>query len=158
MRLWDFAIDHYARLGVADACLCLQDEHGQSVALLIWRLWSLDRTVDEAALAEAVAAAREWERTVLRPLRAVRRALKRSGSAIDPDVSEELRREIASLELKAERRLLEALEAPTSRLLAARAEPVAALRSAAEAWGSAAPTDLLWRFASLDPHGYSISS
>lgn len=158
MRLWDFAIEHYARLGVADACLCLQDEHGQSVALLIWRLWSLDRPVGEAALAEAVSTAREWERTVLRPLRAVRRALKQSNSAIDPGVSEELRREIVSIELKAERRLLEALEALTSRLPVARAEPVAALRSAARAWGGAAPMDLLRRFASLDPQGYSISS
>jgi uncharacterized protein (TIGR02444 family) len=37
---WEWALDAYARPGVAEACLELQDVHGQNVPLLLWAAWA----------------------------------------------------------------------------------------------------------------------
>ena len=81
VSLWDFALTLYARPGVQAAGLTLQDEHGQSVPLLIWRLWANDRRVDAATLRAAAGLACDWEARVVAPLRTVRRAPGRAGGA-----------------------------------------------------------------------------
>ncbi|OZA82811.1 MAG: TIGR02444 family protein, partial [Caulobacter sp. 39-67-4] len=40
MTLWDWALQVYARQDVADACLSLQDAHGQNVPYLLWAAWA----------------------------------------------------------------------------------------------------------------------
>ncbi len=37
--LWRFALDLYARAGVAPACLTLQDDAGADVTLVLYLLW-----------------------------------------------------------------------------------------------------------------------
>lgn len=138
--LWDWAVATYARPGVADACLRLQDEHEQSVPLLLWALWSAEagRTPD---LLTGAATARAWEEEVVGPLRRLRRALK----ALEPDPAfgqdrEAVRDQVKAVELDAERRLLAQLE----RLGPLRGEPAAAatlLLWAAEDWGRPAPAE-----------------
>ena len=39
MQLWDWALKAYARQPVAEACLHLQDAHGQNVPYLLWAAW-----------------------------------------------------------------------------------------------------------------------
>ena len=70
-RLADWAQAAYAAPGVADLCLALQDEHGQSVCLLLWAAWAgaTDRPVDQLG---AASLARTWEANVVGPLRAAR--------------------------------------------------------------------------------------
>jgi uncharacterized protein (TIGR02444 family) len=67
VRLWDFATGLYAQPGVEAPCLRLQDIDGQSVPLILWRLWSLHegREVDPETLERAVEVARTWERSVV---------------------------------------------------------------------------------------------
>ena len=62
-RFWDWALEVYARPGVAEACLNLQDDHHQSVPFLLWAAWAAieGRALGEDALAEGVAQARSWE-------------------------------------------------------------------------------------------------
>ena len=36
MSLWDWALEVYARPGVPDTCLVLQDDHGQNTSYLLW--------------------------------------------------------------------------------------------------------------------------
>ena len=36
MSLWDWTLKAYAQGGVPEACLALQDAHGQNTSLLLW--------------------------------------------------------------------------------------------------------------------------
>jgi uncharacterized protein (TIGR02444 family) len=101
VTLRDWAVAAWARPGVAEACLDLQDRHGQCVALLLWRLWA--GAMPEAVLIQVIEAARPFEHEVLRPLRAARRAVGEG----------DLKPRIRAAELAAEYELLAALEAFT---------------------------------------------
>lgn len=81
--LWTFALEAYARPGVAALCLRLQDEHGLDVDVLLACLWLAARglDLDDAELERILAAAAEPRARVLE-LRALRRTL---GSDRDHD-------------------------------------------------------------------------
>lgn len=125
MNAWNFATAVWGRPGVAEACLRLQDRHGQCVTLLLWRAWAAGegRAVDEAVLARAAAVARTFEGEVIGPLRRARRAL--GAPAGELAGARALKARAAALELAAEKALTETLEA--------------ALADAARAWSGAAP-------------------
>jgi len=77
-EFWAFSLDLYARPGVADACLRLQDVYGLDINLLLLCCW-LERRgcrLDATELAAAEARAEPLRTQILAPLRAVRRALK----------------------------------------------------------------------------------
>jgi len=140
MSLWEWALETYAHPGVADACLDLQDRHGQNVPFLLWAVWA--QTSDPATLRAAADAARSWESAAVAPLRAARRNLVFPAPPMDDDRREALRETIREAEFAAERLLMETLEARTS----ARRAPVStleSLRGAALAWGRTAPDDAL---------------
>lgn len=144
MSLWQWSLQAYARPGVPEACLSLQDEHGQNVSFLLWAVWA--EGADAPALAAGAAAARGWEEAVLRPVRAVRRTLKASFPAVDDGAREALREDVKAAELRAERVLMESLEALVKHRDGQPA--LAALKAASLAWGKAAPDDALARLAS----------
>jgi uncharacterized protein (TIGR02444 family) len=77
-EFWAFSLDLYARPGVAEACLRLQDAHGLDVNVLLLCCWLARRgcRVSAADLAAAEARAAPLRTHVLVPLRAARRALK----------------------------------------------------------------------------------
>lgn len=120
--LWDFSLALYARDGVADACLRLQDRHGLDVCLILFCVWHGLRlgAVPDAVMARAAAFSERWGREVVRPLRGVRRRMKRMDPAGAP--LDRLREEVKAVELAAERIQLERLE----RLAGAGAAPSAA--------------------------------
>lgn len=139
-RLWDWAVATYRRPGVAEACLALQDQHGQNVPLLLWALWSRaqGRGADFASGGEL---ARRWEEEAVGPLRRLRRALKTLAPDLiaDPD-REAVRDQVKTVELDAERRLLAAL----ARLPAPQGEapsPGAVLTAASQAYGRPLPSE-----------------
>jgi uncharacterized protein (TIGR02444 family) len=134
--IWEWALAAYARPGVPDACLALQDVHGQNTSLLLWAIQA--GQVDPEVLARGAALARAWDAAALHPLRAARRALKPALPPVDDTRRLAIRADIQSLELVAERLLLETLEAlapPGS------AAPVEALAAAVRAWEKPAPTE-----------------
>jgi len=127
---WSFSCAVYAREGVADACLRLQDRFGLDVNILLFCCWAAREgagALDAVALDRVVAQTAAWRDDVVRPLRAVRRTLKGGVSPMSPVPSEQLREAVKRLELEAERiqqaALAEALP-PRPRPLA----PVAARR------------------------------
>ncbi len=131
-EFWDWAVAVYAKPGVAEACLDLQDAYGQNVPLLLWAVW---RGGD---VASAVTLARFWEGEVVAPLRGVRRCLKGRAGA------DALRERVKAVELEAERSLMLALEAV--------AGPVSdpdALTAVAGAWGGSPASDALARLMAL---------
>ena len=109
MSLWDWALEAYSRIGVADACLALQDEHGQNTSYLLWAVWA--EGPDAAALAEGRDLAMRWDETALKPLREVRRALKPALAGVGDRAREGLREDVKAAELRAERVLMDSLEA-----------------------------------------------
>ena len=149
-RLADWARTAYAAPAVADLCLTLQDEHGQSVCLLLWAAWAgaTDRPGDHAA---AASLARTWEADVVGPLRAARRGLKTAPGLTDPDRAA-LRARVHADELAAEWALLAALEALAPGGGQA-GSPLEAMIAASTAWGVTAPVQLLAKLAAAFPRG-----
>jgi uncharacterized protein (TIGR02444 family) len=131
LSLWDWAVEAYLRPGVSEVCLSLQDEHDQNVCYLLWAVWAAP---DHAALLSASALTREWDSVVLKPLRGVRRRLPAS----------ELREDLKTVELKAERALLEALQGVGG---AAAGDPLESLERAVAIWGKPAPIEALRQLA-----------
>lgn len=118
---WRDSLRRYARPGVADACLALQDAHGADVNLVLWCCWlgSQGHRLDARTLRRAVRAVAAWQSEVVQPLRGVRRVLKPC-DGLGPAAA--LRARVAALELRAEHheqqilgRLAQALPAPGRR-------------------------------------------
>lgn len=139
MSLWDWTLEAYARPGVPETCLMLQDEHGQNTSLLLWAVWA--ETADPELLARAADVAHRWEAVALAPLRAVRRALKPPLAPVSDKAREGLRDDVKAAELRAERVLMETLEAMSHHRAGAHA--LAALEAASAAWGKPAPPNVL---------------
>jgi uncharacterized protein (TIGR02444 family) len=110
---WDWAVAVYARPGVEDALLDLQDRFGQCVPLLLTAAWAAaeGRVFDAESLEAAADAARVYEGTIVGPLRAIRRTLKAPVPDLDDPARLAIREQVKALELDAERRLIGALEA-----------------------------------------------
>jgi uncharacterized protein (TIGR02444 family) len=112
--LWNFASYCYARPGVEQTCLRLQDE-GADVCLLFCALWLERRKVacDTARLEQLRGIAEPWQRQVVQPLRELRRGWK-TESANDP-AQARLREQVKALELEAEQELLRRLQGATQK-------------------------------------------
>lgn len=115
--IWRFAGELYARPGVEDACLALQDQAGQDVMALLFLCWagaSGAGRLDEAAHAAVAAVGAGWSGTVTGGLRRVRRALSDAAMAgpVPPAGARvRLRRRLLALELQAERQTAALLQA-----------------------------------------------
>jgi len=105
----DFAQSLYARPGVRESCLYLQDEAGCDVVLVLAGAW-LGAQGRSLAPAEWRALEREmdpWRESVIEPLRSVRRHLK--GQSGDPG-AQRLRERIKGAEVEAEMHALQWLQ------------------------------------------------
>lgn len=127
---WRFSLAFYARPGVADALIALQDRAARDINLILFGLWlgaSRGRRLAGGELAAAEAATATIADAAGAPLRRLRRRLKGSP---DPDL-QALRRRVAGLEIAAERRAQYRLAAQLSADSAA--HPEADRREAAQA-------------------------
>lgn len=144
-EFWDWAIEVYEKPGVAEACLRLQDAHGQCVPLLLWAAWSGETQTSVAV--EAAARARAWLE-IIEPLRAVRRRLKTPVSRDDENARLGLREHVKATELAAEQALMTELEVLAPNRVAGRAA-LPALLTVSAAWGGRVPVEVLARLADL---------
>lgn len=127
--LWTFSERIYARPGVADALLRLQNERGADVNLLLYCTWHaasgrgvLSRA-DLAALDEAL---RPWREAIIGPLRALRQRIKQEPALSGLPMAGDARDKVLAAELASEQvaqQLLESLtrvpSAPVARRAAA---------------------------------------
>ncbi len=103
---WRFAIDRYARNGVSQRCLALQNRLGADVCVALFCLW---KGQDGLAVSRATLKAIDqgeigrWHRDVVQPLRRVRQAMKACPAALSPQSVEADRRSVKLAELAAER-------------------------------------------------------
>lgn len=135
MAIWDWVLQAYARPGVPEATLALQDLHGQNTSYLLWAVYA--RTTDEALLSRAAAAAQAWDEAALVPVRNVRRALKPELPPFPRDGREQIREAVKALELSSERFLMETLDGLSDH--SSDASVMDVLHAASLAWGHPAP-------------------
>lgn len=100
---WEFSLQFYARPGVAEASLALQDRFDADVNMLFFVLWAAEsrRALDVADIRQLVALVQPWRDEVVRPLRIARRFLKTT-TWKTPE-TDSLRKRIKEQELDAER-------------------------------------------------------
>jgi uncharacterized protein (TIGR02444 family) len=101
---WKFSLAVYAQAGVAEECLRLQDALNIDVNVLLFCAWvgaEKQLVLNDKNVAAIDDAVRGWHRSVVRPLRTARRAMKPMPEMED-DAVQALRKEIAAAELKAE--------------------------------------------------------
>ena len=138
---WGFALQSYARPGVAALCLEIQDQHGINVMLLLYACFcgacgATSGSMDPDA---AVAALDPLERHLIAPLRRGRRALAGAARALGSERLGESAARVQRAEIAAER--LQCLRLP---MPARTVAPSAGSRLLAEHWlirciGSALP-------------------
>ncbi|ARP80016.1 TIGR02444 family protein [Bordetella genomosp. 8] len=113
---WTFSLAVYARPGVPEACLALQDGYGLDVNVLLFALYAAQHgaALDTDAFEDLDGAVANWRRQVVAPLRAIRRHVKttlgdgggatRAGKTPTPaSVEQETYEAIKRAELSAER-------------------------------------------------------
>ena len=149
MRFWTWALEAYARPGAAEACLDLQDGHGQCVPYLLWVAWAAreGRVLDPLILEAGAELSARWEAAAVGPLRAARRAMKSQVPGVADAAREALRAEVKTLELRAEQLLIETLEAMGPEANGGALAIGPALAAAAAAWRCDAPQSALDRLA-----------
>jgi uncharacterized protein (TIGR02444 family) len=103
---WAFALDIYARPGVADACLKLQNEAGVDVMIFLMATYAAVRhhiLLTPAEIGKLDGACRPWREQIVWPLRAIRSGLKSGPQPAPSNETELFRAKVKSVELAAER-------------------------------------------------------
>ena len=103
---WAFALKIYAQPGIAEACLRLQAEAGVDVMMLLTAAFAAARcgiVLSPSDIADMDDTCRPWREQIVRPLRALRVALKAGPQPAPGPVTEPLRAQIKASELAAER-------------------------------------------------------
>ncbi|TNF01722.1 MAG: TIGR02444 family protein [Gammaproteobacteria bacterium] len=97
---WTYSLAHYGRREVAQACHNLQDTRGININLLLFCCWTGARgeKLDTSQICKAQSLIAEWDIQVVQRLRQLRRFLKECANATD-----QIRHEVANLELSSER-------------------------------------------------------
>jgi uncharacterized protein (TIGR02444 family) len=116
--LWRFSLAYYAKPGIPEVLIALQDEHGIDVNVLLLVLWlaSEERVIDDDEMERIAEHSRGWQEAVVSPLRAVRRALKTNMPLVAAAAAEPFRNKIKAIELEAEHIQQDALYEIATRL------------------------------------------
>jgi uncharacterized protein (TIGR02444 family) len=103
---WSFSLALYAKEGVADACLLLQDKLGYDVNLLLLACWTggcRGIAITESDWRGLIKSTGLWREEIVGPLRQVRRTLKSARWNADWGHCDHLRRKVLDIELECER-------------------------------------------------------
>ena len=102
---WDFSLGFYARPGIAEICLDLQDRFGADVNVVLYLLWQAQRQrrLTPMEIEKLIALISDWQLHVVRPLRGARRFLKEPGPTWSSDSVASFRQRLKAQELLAER-------------------------------------------------------
>jgi uncharacterized protein (TIGR02444 family) len=132
---WSFSLAFYARPGVAELCLDLQDGFGVDVNMLLYLLWQATRRrrLDAGEVGRVAALVADWRQHVVLPLRQTRRFLKTPAPSWPAAEAHALRERVKAAELQAERLQQETMERELAGL-GAPAEVEAAARANCEGY------------------------
>lgn len=79
-EFWEFSVQAYTRPQVEPACICLQDNYGININLILLCIWCAQAGTEPVApdaLQNVLSASFHWRSSVIEPLRAVRRVVQR---------------------------------------------------------------------------------
>ena len=112
ISLWDFAVSFYQEPDIQEQCLLLQDACDADIPLLIFALWLSTQAVrlDPAEWRQVLKDLILWRSDVIKPLRCIRKKLKKGPPPAPCTASNELREMIKSAELNSEQIQLNYLE------------------------------------------------
>jgi uncharacterized protein (TIGR02444 family) len=102
---WSFVIALYRGDGVSEACLVLQDQCDVDVSVLLFSLFAACEhrvAVDRNMVVALDGAVRQWRTEIVAPLRALRRRLKQGPAPAPNEVTEPVRNQVKTTELRAE--------------------------------------------------------
>jgi len=91
--IWDFVLNYYGRKGVSEALIGLQDNQGIDVNMLLFLAWMAARgkclAADDVKFVSTTSHA--WQRSVVVPIRTVRRLLKENAPLVPAEAAAEFR-------------------------------------------------------------------
>lgn len=101
--LWQFSLTTYARAGVANHCLYLQDQWAANINIILWLLWLEQRgtQVDATLIHKAETIIAAWHEALIKPLRQLRRQFTQQ-FAMDDELIGATYQQLKAAELQAE--------------------------------------------------------
>jgi uncharacterized protein (TIGR02444 family) len=105
-EFWSFSLKLYARPGISECLIDLQDRFGLNANVMLFCCWcgvSGRPPVDEPLLREAIAQTDVWQSAVVQRLRSLRREMKNGIDGVPLRDSNPVREEIKRLEIECER-------------------------------------------------------
>lgn len=81
---WRFSLAVYGRAGVAETVLNFQDRRGAQVNVILFVLWltAMGQDVSDILLSRAISVSRDWQESVVGPVRRARRAVQGDGGPL----------------------------------------------------------------------------
>jgi uncharacterized protein (TIGR02444 family) len=121
--IWDFVLNYYGRKGVSEALIGLQDSQGIDVNMLLFLMWMAAQKKSVAAgdIKLVSEASYPWQRSVVVPIRGVRRLLKDNAPLVASDAAAAFRKKVQAIELEGEQLQLNAMAALAAKLAPASA-------------------------------------
>jgi uncharacterized protein (TIGR02444 family) len=121
--IWDFVLNYYGRKGVSEALIGLQDSQGIDVNMLLFLMWMAAQKKSVAAgdVKLVSETSHPWQRSVVVPIRGVRRLLKDNAPLVAADAAAAFRKKVQAIELEGEQLQLNAMAALAAKLTPASA-------------------------------------
>lgn len=109
--IWDFVLNYYRQQGVSEAAIKLQDSAGIDVNMILFLMWlsGQAKTLAEADMRKLSEASHVWQRSVVVPIRNIRRLLKENAPFVEQETALAYRKKIQALEIEGEQLQLNAM-------------------------------------------------
>lgn len=111
-QLWNYSTQIYQLAEVESSCLHLQNNFDADVNILLYCCWLAEQGIELNAqdTQQLIAATQPWQTTMIKPLRAARKAMKQHIMALPAEKLEQTISNISEMELNAERMAQYSLE------------------------------------------------
>jgi uncharacterized protein (TIGR02444 family) len=102
--IWDFVLNYYRQQGVSEAAVVLQDTAGIDVNMILFLMWlsSQKKTLAEADMRKLGENSHGWQRSVVVPIRNIRRLLKENAPFVAQEAALAYRKKIQAIEIEGE--------------------------------------------------------
>jgi uncharacterized protein (TIGR02444 family) len=109
--IWDFVLAYYRQQGVSEAAIALQDSAGIDVNMILFLMWlsGQSKTLAEADMRKLGEASHGWQRSVVVPIRNIRRLLKENAPFVELETALAYRKKVQTLEIEGEQLQLNAM-------------------------------------------------
>ena len=109
--IWDFVLAYYGQKGFSEAAIALQDSSGVDVNMILFLMWlAAQRKALPAADIKALGeTSHNWQKSVVVPIRAVRRLLKENAPLVEQEAALAYRKKVQALEIEGEQLQLNAM-------------------------------------------------